>query len=67
MLLLPSSVAFGGSLLLLLLLPLLALLPQASTVTADPLTKFLEVCHVAQPDADIPTNMMTNPWTPRLK
>jgi hypothetical protein len=51
----------GGKLLLLLLLL------QASTIAADPLTKFLEVCHVAQPDADIPTNMMTNPWHPRLK
>lgn len=40
---------------------------QACTVAADPLTKFLEVCHVSQPDADIPVNMMDNPWPARVK
>lgn len=37
------------------------------TVAADPLTKFLEVAHVTQPDAEIPVNMQGSPWPARIR
>lgn len=37
----------------------------ACTVAADPLTKFLEVAHVMQPDSEV--NMQGSPWPARIK
>jgi hypothetical protein len=40
---------------------------QASSIAADNLTKFLEVCHLSAPDAELPVNMLNNPWPSRIK